>query len=107
MRANADGTVGEFNNVVCSALEHKMGIKASATAVINFENSIGYMIAEENKGLEAMFTFMNTARIGTAVQGVCHAELSFQGALAYRSEEQPSELQSLMRISYAVFCLNK
>src|SRR3546814_9614910 len=75
MRANADGTVGEFNNVVCSALEHKMGIKASATAVINFENSIGYMIAEENKGLEAMFTFMNTARIGTAVQGVCHAEL--------------------------------
>ncbi|HEY9546586.1 MAG TPA: acyl-CoA dehydrogenase C-terminal domain-containing protein [Solimonas sp.] len=88
MRANADGTVGEFNNVVCSALEHKMGIKASATAVINFENSIGYMIAEENKGLEAMFTFMNTARIGTAVQGVCHAELSFQGALAYAKERR-------------------
>src|SRR3546814_17299232 len=86
MRANADGTVGEFNNVVCSALEHKMGIKASATAVINFVNSIGYMIAEENKGLEAMFTFMNTARIRTAVQGVCHAEVSFQGALAFAKE---------------------
>src|SRR3546814_14645079 len=66
-----------------------MGIKASATTVINFENSIGYMIAEENKGLEAMFTFMNTARIGTAVQGVCHAELSFQGALAYAQERRP------------------
>src|SRR3546814_19590520 len=46
------------------------------------------MIAEENKGLEAMFTFMNTARIGTAVQGVCHAELSFQGALAYAKERR-------------------
>ncbi|NGY05332.1 acyl-CoA dehydrogenase C-terminal domain-containing protein [Solimonas terrae] len=87
-RPAADGAVGEFNNVVCSALEHKMGIKASATAVINFEDSVGWMIAEENKGLEAMFTFMNTARIGTAIQGVCHAELSFQGALAYAKDRR-------------------
>ncbi|MGH8505138.1 MAG: acyl-CoA dehydrogenase C-terminal domain-containing protein [Stenotrophobium sp.] len=86
--ANADGSLGERNHVVCSALEHKMGIKASATAVINFENSIGYMIAQPNKGLEAMFTFMNTARIGTALQGVCHAELSYQGALAYAKERR-------------------
>ena len=84
----ADGSAGEFNHVVCSAIEHKMGIKASATAVINFENSRAYMIAEPNKGLEAMFTFMNTARIGTAVQGVCHAELSFQGALRYAKERR-------------------
>jgi alkylation response protein AidB-like acyl-CoA dehydrogenase len=88
MQVNADGSVGESNNVVCSALEHKMGIRASATAVINFENSIGHMIAEPNKGLEAMFTFMNTARIGTAVQGIAHAELSFQGALAYAKERR-------------------
>ena len=88
MKVNADGSVGESNQVVCSALEHKMGIKASATAVLNFENATGYMIAEPNKGLEAMFTFMNTARIGTAVQGVAHAELSYQGALRYAKERR-------------------
>jgi alkylation response protein AidB-like acyl-CoA dehydrogenase len=86
--ANADGSLGARNGVVCSSIEHKMGIKASATAVINLEGATGYMIAEQNKGLEAMFTFMNTARIGTAIQGVCHAELSFQGALAYAKERR-------------------
>ena len=79
----ADGSVGPFNNVVCSSIEHKMGIKASATCVINFEGAKAWLIAEPNKGLEAMFTFMNTARIGTAIQGICHAELSYQGALRY------------------------
>ncbi len=88
MKVKPDGSLDGGNAVVCSALEHKMGIKASATAVINFENSTGYMIAEPNKGLEAMFTFMNTARIGTAVQGVCHAELSYQGALRYAKERR-------------------
>ena len=88
MQVQADGGVGEHNRVVCSAIEHKMGIKASATAVINFEDSIGHMIAEPNKGLEAMFTFMNTARVGTAVQGIAHAELSYQGALAYAKERR-------------------
>ncbi len=63
-----------------------MGIRASATAVLNFDNAVGYLIGEKNKGLHAMFTFMNTARIGTAVQGICHAELSFQGALPYAKE---------------------
>ncbi|SEQ39014.1 hypothetical protein SAMN04488038_10633 [Solimonas aquatica] len=85
---NADGSLGARNGVVCSALEHKMGIKASATCVLNFENAQGWMIGEANKGLEAMFTFMNTARIGTAIQGICHAELSFQGALAYAKERR-------------------
>ncbi|MGH8115565.1 MAG: acyl-CoA dehydrogenase family protein, partial [Rhodanobacteraceae bacterium] len=88
MQVNADGSLNGRNNVVCSALEHKMGIKASATAVINFEDSTGYMIAQPNKGLEAMFTFMNTARIGTAISGVCNAELSYQGALAYAKERR-------------------
>ncbi|TXH02853.1 MAG: acyl-CoA dehydrogenase [Nevskiaceae bacterium] len=88
MQVKADGSLGEHNQVVCSAIEHKMGIRASATAVINFENATGYMIAEPNKGLEAMFTFMNTARIGTALQGICHAELSMQGAVAYAKERR-------------------
>ena len=80
--------VGGFNNVVCSSLEHKMGIKASATCVINFEGATAWMLGEPNKGLEAMFTFMNTARIGTAVEGIAHAELSFQGALPYAKERR-------------------
>ena len=88
MLANADGTVGEFNNVSCSSIEHKMGIKASATAVLNFDEATGFMIGIENKGLDAMFTFMNTARIGTAIQGVCHSELSYQGSLAYAKERR-------------------
>ena len=88
MKVKADGGLDGSNKVVCSAIEHKMGIRASATAVINFEESTGHLIAEPNKGLEAMFTFMNTARIGTAVQGIAHAELSYQGALAYAKERR-------------------
>src|SRR5690554_3032973 len=77
------GKIGEPHGVSCGSIEHKMGIKASATCVINFDGATGFMIAEPNKGLEAMFTFMNSARIGTAMQGVCHAELSHQGAVPY------------------------
>ncbi|MCF8167250.1 MAG: acyl-CoA dehydrogenase C-terminal domain-containing protein [Rhodoferax sp.] len=83
-----DGAMGARNGVGCSALEHKMGITANATAVLNFDAAIGTLISEPNKGLEAMFTFMNTARIGTAIQGVAHAELSFQGALPYAKERR-------------------
>jgi alkylation response protein AidB-like acyl-CoA dehydrogenase len=85
---NADGSMGERNPVTCGSIEHKMGIRASATAVLNFDGAVGYMIAKPNKGLEAMFTFMNTARIGTAVQGVAHAELSYQGSLPYALERR-------------------
>ena len=84
----ADGSLGARNPVHCGSIEHKMGISASATAVLNFDGAIGILIGEPNKGLEAMFTFMNTARIGTAIQGVAHAELSFQGALAYARERR-------------------
>ena len=84
----ADGTVGARNGVNTGSIEHKMGISANATAVLNFDGAIGTLIGEPNKGLEAMFTFMNTARIGTAIQGVAHAELSFQGALPYAQERR-------------------
>lgn len=83
---DANGSVGETNNVACGSIEHKMGIKASATCVINFENAKGFLLGTENRGLHAMFTFMNSARIGTAIQGVSHAEGSFQGALAYAKD---------------------
>jgi len=85
---NADGSLGERNAVTCGHIEHKMGIRASATAVLNFDNAAGSMIGEPNKGLEAMFTFMNTARIGTAIQGIAHAEASFQCALPYAQERR-------------------
>ncbi|WP_043766600.1 acyl-CoA dehydrogenase C-terminal domain-containing protein [Algiphilus aromaticivorans] len=85
---NADGSLGERNGVTCPSIEHKMGINASATCVLNFDGAKAWLIGEPHKGLEAMFTFMNTARIGTAIQGIAHAELSFQGALAYAKERR-------------------
>ena len=85
---NEEGSVGPRNAVSCGSIEHKMGIHASATAVLNFDGAVGSLISEPNKGLEAMFTFMNTARLGTAIQGIAHAEASFQGALAYAKERR-------------------
>ena len=82
----ADGSAGERNAVVCGSIEHKMGIKASATCVMNFDGATGFLIGAPNKGLNAMFTFMNTARVGTALQGVCAAEGAFQGSLAYAKD---------------------
>ena len=87
-QVEADGSLGPRNHVHCGSLEHKMGIHGNATAVLNFEGAIGTLIAEPHHGLEAMFTFMNTARIGTAIQGVAHAELSFQGAVRYAQERR-------------------
>lgn len=81
-----DGSLGEFNEVHCGSIEHKMGINASATCVMNFEESVGYLVGKPNEGLPAMFTFMNTARIGTALQGLAMTERSFQGALAYAKD---------------------
>ena len=82
------GSTGTRNTVTCGSIEHKMGIRGSATAVLNFDAAVGHLVFEPNKGLEAMFTFMNTARIGTAIQGIAHAEASFQGALAYARERR-------------------
>jgi alkylation response protein AidB-like acyl-CoA dehydrogenase len=81
-----DGSLGDRNAVHCASIEKKMGIKASATCVMNFDGAKGYLIGPENRGLNCMFTFMNTARIGTAIQGLAHAELSYQGALEYARE---------------------
>ena len=77
---------GSRNAVTCGSIEHKMGIKASATCVMNFDNAKGFLIGPPNRGLNCMFTFMNTARIGTAIQGLAASEGSFQGALEYARE---------------------
>ncbi len=83
---NEDGSPGERNGVECGSIEHKMGINGSATCVLNFDDATGWLIGPENKGLNCMFTFMNFARLGTAIQGIAHAELGFQGALEYARE---------------------
>jgi len=83
---NEDSSLGEANMVSCGSIEDKMGIKASPTAVLNFDNAKGYLIGEKNKGLEYMFTYMNTARIGIAIQGLCHSELAYQISLPYAKE---------------------
>ena len=83
-----NGDIGERNPVNCGSIEHKMGIKASATAVLNFDNATGYLIGEPHKGLKAMFTFMNTARLGTGMQGLAHMELAFQNSLPYAKERR-------------------
>ena len=85
-KVNDDGSLGERNAVHCASIEKKMGIKASATCVMNFDGATGYLIGEHGRGLNLMFTFMNTARIGTAIQGLAHAELSYQGSLDYAKD---------------------
>jgi len=85
---NEDGSLGDRNPVTCGSIEEKMGIHGSSTCVMNFDNARGFLIGPENKGLMCMFTFMNTARIGTSIQGIGAAELSFQGALPYARERR-------------------
>ena len=83
---NDDGSMGERNTVRCGSIEHKMGIHGNATCVMNFDGARGYLLGEPNQGLQAMFTFMNTARIGTALQGIAHMELGYQKSLAYAKD---------------------
>lgn len=83
---NKDGSLGERNNLSCGSLEEKMGIHGNATCVMNFDGAKGYLIGPENRGLNCMFTFMNTARIGTAIQGLAHTEFAYQNSLAYAQD---------------------
>jgi alkylation response protein AidB-like acyl-CoA dehydrogenase len=80
---NADGSLGAKNSLSCGSIEHKMGIKASATCVMNFDGAIGYIIDAPNKGLNAMFTMMNYERLGVGVQGLALGERSYQNAIEY------------------------
>src|SRR5690606_24381319 len=81
-----DGNIGERNGVACGALEHKMGIHGSATCVMNFDDAQGWLIGEPNKGLMAMFTMMNTARLAVGLQGLGLADRAYQNALRYARE---------------------
>src|SRR5690554_7204857 len=83
---NEDGSLGERNAVSCGSIEHKMGIKGSATCVMNFDGARGYLIGELNKGLNVMFTMMNYERLSIGIQGLGAAENSYQNAVAYARE---------------------
>ncbi len=83
---NADGSLGERNRAKCASIEHKLGIHASPTAVMIYEDAVGYLVGEENKGLSYMFIMMNAARFSVGLEGCAIAERAFQRALAYAKE---------------------
>jgi alkylation response protein AidB-like acyl-CoA dehydrogenase len=83
---NADGSLGARNGVSCGSIEHKMGIHGNSTCVMNYDNATGWLIGEENKGMQGMFVMMNEARLGVAVQGLAQSEVAYQNAVAYARE---------------------
>ena len=86
LKVNADNSLGEFNNVNVGSLEHKMGIKGSATCVLNFDGAEGIMIGEANRGLVPMFTMMNYERLSIGIQGLGLGEVAYQSAMDYSKE---------------------
>ena len=85
---NENGSLGQRNGVSTGSIESKMGIKGSATCVLNFDNAIGYMIGPKNKGLSSMFTMMNLERIVVGIQGLGISETAYQNSLAYAKERK-------------------
>lgn len=83
---NEDGSLGERNGVACGSIEHKMGIKGSATCVMNFDGAKGWLVGEENQGLACMFTMMNYERVSIGLQGLGLGETSYQSAVEYARE---------------------
>ncbi len=98
---NEDGSLGARNGVTCGSIEHKMGIKGSATCVMNFDGARGYLVGKENRGLQCMFTMMNAERLSIGIQGIGSADMSYQNAVAYarerlqgRDPQQPDAIQA-------------
>ncbi|PYI67042.1 acyl-CoA dehydrogenase [Arthrobacter livingstonensis] len=85
---NDDGSLGRRNTVETLSLEHKMGIHASPTCVLSYEDATGYLVGEENRGMRIMFVMMNSARLGVGVQGLAVAERAYQQSLAYAQDRR-------------------
>ena len=83
---NEDGSLGDRNALSCGGLEHKMGIHGNATCVMNYDGATGYLIGEMHKGMRAMFTMMNEARIGVGLQGYAQGDVAYQNALAFAKD---------------------
>jgi len=88
IQVKEDGSLGQRNNVSTGSIESKMGIKGSATCVLNFDEAVGYMIGPKNKGLNSMFTMMNLERIVVGIQGLGISEIAYQNALNYSKERK-------------------
>ena len=86
MLVNDDGSLGARNGVSCGSIEEKMGIHANSTCVMNYDGAIGWLVGEENRGLNAMFVMMNEARLGVGVQGLALSEVAYQNAAIYAKE---------------------
>ncbi len=83
---NEDGSLGERNAVSCGSIEEKMGIHGNSTCVMNYDGAVGYLVGQKHKGMRAMFTMMNAARLGVGIQGLSQAEVAYQNAAAYARE---------------------
>ena len=86
MTVEDDGSLGASNGVSCGSIEEKMGIHANSTCVMNYDGATGWLVGEENRGLPAMFTMMNEARLGVGVQGLALSEVAYQNAAIYAKE---------------------
>ncbi len=85
---NEDGSLGDRNGVTCGSIEHKMGIHANSTCVMNYDGATGWLVGEEMKGLAAMFIMMNAARLGVGLQGLGIAEVAYQNAVQYAHDRR-------------------
>jgi alkylation response protein AidB-like acyl-CoA dehydrogenase len=85
---NDDGSLGARNGVTCGSIEHKMGIHANSTCVMNYDGATGYLVGEEMKGLAAMFIMMNAARLGVGLQGLAQGEVAHQNAVVYAKDRR-------------------
>jgi 3-(methylsulfanyl)propanoyl-CoA dehydrogenase len=83
---NEDGSLGERNGVACGSIEHKMGIHGNSTCVMNYDGARGWLVGQENRGLNAMFVMMNEARLAVGVQGLAQSEVAYQNAVAYAKD---------------------
>src|SRR6201994_4051040 len=86
MLPNPNGSLGARNGVTCGSIEEKMGIHGNSTCVMNYDGATGWLIGEENRGLNAMFTMMNEARLGVGIQGLALSEVAYQNAAIYAKE---------------------
>jgi acyl-CoA dehydrogenase len=102
---NEDGTIGPRNGVSTGSVEHKMGIKGSATCVLNFDDAVGYMIGPKNKGLSQMFTMMNLERIIVGVQGLGISEIAYQNSLSYAKERKQGKTNNSRSTNGADFII--
>ncbi|MDC0031196.1 acyl-CoA dehydrogenase family protein [Candidatus Pelagibacter sp.] len=102
---NEDGSIGSRNGVSTGSIESKMGIKGSATCVLNFDEAIGYMIGSKNKGLNAMFTMMNLERIVVGIQGLGISEIAYQNSLSYAKERKQGKTNNTKSTNGADFII--